>query len=155
MKRWSAIVLAIILILIAVIANGEEVWVLCQPDSYVNVRVNPSKNAQVIGRIDCGDQLETDGKEKDGWLHLVGLSLEESDGWIKKGYVTYYEPVFPENRTFFVCSRSRVACRKTINGNIRKWLYNGDDVLVYCYSDWAVTNKGFVMMDYLEEVVYE
>ena len=126
-----------------------EAWVICQPDDYINVRMNPSKRSQPVGYAEAGDKIMTDMKVKNGFLRCYGIG-EMGVGWIHKGYVIYDEP---ERIDRMACSisRGRVACRRWIKGNVRAWLKNCDDVLVYWWSfDWCVTNKGFVQTKYLE-----
>ena len=126
-----------------------EAWVICQPDDYINIRMSPDKHSQPVGYAEAGDPIMTDGKVKNGFIRVYGIG-EMGVGWIHKGYVIYDEP---ERIDRMACSisRGRVACRRWINGKIRTWLKNCDDVLVYWWSfDWCVTNKGFVKTQYLE-----
>lgn len=126
-------------------------WVLCKPDSYVNIREKPSGKSAVLGRYESGTALYTDGIQENGYIHLVHLSLEAEEGWIHKGYVVYGEPE-EKNAVFRIRSNGRVAARKNIDGKRRRWLKNGDRVKVYRASRaWAVTSKGFIQTKYLEE----
>ena len=125
-------------------------WVLCQPDSYVNVRAKPSKKAEVIGYMDVGMKLKTDGKTKHGYLHVIDMSLEQTDGWIHTGYIVYSEPK-ELNTTAKIVSYGRVKARKCVDGARRCWLQSGSTLTVYWMcGEWGVTSKGFVMRDYLE-----
>lgn len=126
-----------------------EAWVICQPNDYVNVRMNPSKRSQPVGYAEGGDSIMTDGFVQHGFLRIYGIG-EMGVGWIHKGYVVYDEPEKVE-RTACSVSRGRVACRRYIKGKIRKWLKNLDEVKVYWISDeWCVTSEGFVKTQYLE-----
>jgi len=126
-----------------------EAWVICQPGDYVNVRMNPSKRSQVVGFVDGGDRIMLDGTSRNGFLRCYGIG-ELGVGWIHKGFVVYDEPVRTQSVAYSV-SKARVACRRWVNGKIRKWLKNLDEVTVYWISDeWCVTNKGFVKTEYLE-----
>ena len=162
LPRWSLwkIILFSLLIIAVVLLSAyfmtrarseESVWVLCQPDSWVNVRATPSKHSNEIGRMECGDSAYTDGKTKNGYLHLVNLSFEEDEGWIKKGYIVYDEPYRPVIYDTTVDSKGRVAARKTIKGNRRCWLNDGQNIKVYmASSEWCVTNKGFVKTQFID-----
>ena len=126
-----------------------EAWVICQPDDYVNVRMNPSRKSQAVGYAEAGDPVMTDGKTKNGFIRIYGIG-EMGEGWIHSGYVVFDRP---ERIDRMACSISggRVACRKWIKGKVRTWLKNCDEVKVYWFSEeWCVTNKGFVKTKYLE-----
>ena len=146
---------AISMIFIAVLMSSSSaetisVWVMCQPKDYINVRESPSRKSSIAGRFDPGDELSTDGKTKNNYLH-INTSLEDKDAWIHSGYVVYDEPVFLGGRLATVVSNGRLAARKYIGGKVRKWLYNGDELKVYYMSEeWSVTNKGFVKTQYIE-----
>ena len=146
-----ALILTVVLMFLAQIslAGADSVFILCQPDSWVNVRNSPNRQGTVIGRFEIGDELETDGRMKHGFLHLVNLSLEDTEGWIHAGFVTEYPVKVYQVKTEIV-SRGRVACRRAINGTRRKWLKDGMKITVYAYStEWAVTDRGFVKTDYI------
>lgn len=129
----------------------EEVWVLCQPESCVNLRAKPQKGAEIFGGAMCGSSLWTDGKEKGSWLHVVDLPAEESQGWISSRYVVYDKPA-EVNREMVVRAEGRVACRKWIGGDVSGWVYDGDRVTVYWKSaDWAVTSRGYIRTQFINE----
>lgn len=142
-------VLCVLLLLILPACGlADEYYIICQPDSYVNVRIAPNKNAAVIGRYELGQMVKTDGKKKNGFVHLTDLSLENSDGWVSAGFITGEMTIDTQTARI---GRDRVACRRSIKGNRRKWLQKGDIVTVFAWSDdWAVTNQGFVMTEFLE-----
>jgi hypothetical protein len=122
---------------------------MCQPDSYVNIRSKPNGKSQIEGYALCGYDLETDGKMKNGFLHVY-TSVEAGEGWIANGYVVWDEPT-EVNEWYYICSPWRVAIRRTIGGKMRKWGYNLDSLKVYWISDeWSVTNEGFVKTEFLE-----
>jgi translation initiation factor IF-1 len=129
----------------------QQAWVICQPDSYVNIRERASGRSGVLGRFESGTPILTDGEEKNGFTHLVGLPLEEEEGWIHSGYIVYGEPE-EKNAHYRIRSNGRVAARRSIDGKRRRWMRNGDRVTVYRASKvWAVTNQGFIQTKYLEE----
>ena len=129
-------------------AFAEDVWVLCQPDSYVNTRPYANKKQEPNGYMECGWHAETEGKTKNGYLY-ISMSNEDGYGWIHKGYVVYSEPVIMTFETN-IYSQGRVACWRSIGGNRRCWAHEGDVVIVYAVSkEWSVTNKGFIKTKYL------
>ena len=146
-----AVVCAIAAVLESVsVAEGtaDEAYVLCT--DYVNIRSSPSRKGTAIGRFESGDVLWLDGKQKNGYLHCVNLSLEQPEGWIHKGYVVYDQPS-RINRTATITSKGRLAARKYVGGKRTRWLKPLASVKVYWWSDdWCVTNCGYVKTKYLE-----
>ena len=150
MKRLMSCILCIAILLISTVSVADTVWVLCQPDSYVNIRAVASGRSKIEGYALCGDSLETDGKTQRGFLHIYA-PIEACDGWVSLGYIVWNEP-HAVNAQYYICSPYRVAIRKTIGGERRKWAYALDELQVYWMStEWSVTNKGFVKTEYLEE----
>ena len=130
-------------------SNADTIWVMCQPDSYVNIRSKPSGRSRTEGYALCGYDLETDCKTRNGFLHVYG-SFEAGEGWISEGYIVWDEPIKVDQK-YSVCSKGRLAVRKNINGKRSRWCYTDDVLMVYWLSDeWAVTNKGFVKSEFLE-----
>lgn len=133
-------------------ANAEELYdegyVLCT--DYVNVRRKPSTKSASIGTFECGEHLYLDGKKKNGFLHCVDLMLEENEGWIHSGFVVSDKPERVWQKATIV-SKGRLAARKYVNGKRTRWLKPLASVTVYYWSDeWAVTDCGYVMTQYLE-----
>ena len=125
-----------------------KVWVLCQPDSYVNVREFAKKDSTEVAMGEPGDSFLTDMKKKNGFLHVYG-PFEAGEGWISKGYVVYEEPERIDC-CYRIDSNARVACRRTISGNRRCWAYCDDVVMVYWMTDeWCVTNLGFIKSEFI------
>lgn len=144
MKKIIAILIALLLFIGT--AFSETVYVLCQPDSFVNVRAFPKKNAQVTGWAELGDELETDGARKNGYVHVYGF---EGGAWICAGFVTE-DPVTVATVPTVIQSKGRVACRRSIKGTRRKWLSDGQKVVIYAFSDgWSITDKGFIQTRFL------
>lgn len=145
----KGIVVALLIILGVMVYHdcfADSVWVLCQPDSFVNVREFPKLKAKECGWCELGDELETDGIKRNGFIHVLGF---EGDGWIYAGYVIDEPVIVGEVRTE-IRSKGRVAARRYIKGKRRKWLKDGAEVTVYGYSDsWAVTDQGFIQTQYL------
>ena len=143
-------ILILLVLMTATTAVAETAWILCQPDSYVNVRTRASSRSEILGRCECGDEIEVDGKTKNGFVHCINLPLERNEGWISAGYVVYSQP---EKLYELVTMESdgRVACRKTINGQRRCWVKDGDMVKVFFRSEeWSVTDRGFIKTEYID-----
>ena len=152
MKKFILVFITVLLFVSS--AFAEDIWILCQPDSYVNIRPFASKKQEPCGIMECGWDAITDGTSKNGYLLVYTTSTEAGSGWIKKGYIVYSKPVVHTYKTN-IYSKGRVACWRAIGGNRRCWVKNGDCVTVYATSEeWAVTNKGFIKTKYLG-IVYE
>lgn len=156
MKKFIVIILILLVLIIDICcltARGEidECWVLCQPDSCVNIREKPKKTSTAFGEAECCDKYYTDGTIKNGYLHLVDLASETGDGWISNVYVIYDEPYKPVIQERTIISPSRVAARRTMGGKRRIWLNDGDIIHVYAISDeWCVTNQGFIKTQFID-----
>ncbi len=131
-------------------ADCTKIWVLCRDDTYVCVREKPRKTSDAFGgALNCS-MLKTDGKEKNGFLHVVDVAAEASTGWISKQYIVY-DPPEKMSQKALVVSNGRLAARKGINGKIRKWLKPMTEVtILYWSSEWCLTNYGYVQTEYLE-----
>ena len=145
MKRIVAVIWAIIA-LFGAVAYADGYFILCKPGSVVNARYYPSTRSEVVGRYDCGDYVETDGIRKNGFIHVGGF---EGGGWVAAGFVTEY-PVEIVTIQTEINANGRVACRRSIKGTRRKWLSNGQKVVIFAFADdWAITNQGFIQTRYL------
>ena len=161
--RWAFVVVEIILIVMIILwgisiyneffaaradAIQEEVWVLCTPDGCVNLREKPKGN--IFGGVMSGAKIWTDGKEKQGFLHVMELPAEKSEGWISKRYIVYDRPeeIIEARR---IRADGRVACRQWIGGKVVKWMHDGDVCTVYYSSEeWSCTEYGYIKTEYIE-----
>lgn len=136
------------------VARGEEnrlteAWVLCQPDSFVNIRSRASSRSEYAGMLLSGDQIWVDGRTKDGYAHCENMSNELGEGWVHAGYIVFEEPE-EVNKECRISSNGRVSCRRTIGGDRRCWVVDGSEVFVYQVAgEWAVTDKGFVKTEFI------
>jgi len=147
MKRLIALIL--LLLMGTAMAEGDNCWVVCQPEDYINIRKSPSRRSEITGWSVSGMGFETDWVERNGFMHIVGVT-EYGDGWISSAYLVYDEPV-GINDEAKVIGNARVACRRSIDGKRRCWLKPGSTVTVYWWStEWAVTDKGFIRSEYLD-----
>ncbi len=153
MQKVAFVALIILILSVAYIAGAEDEtkYILCNPrtDNHVAIRRSPRKGAEETGRLDCGDWFITDGKTRNGYIHLIGLT-EDGEGWVHLGYVVDDKPVI-EKCNATISGSGRVKARRYINGKKNCWLAIGDDVKIYARSEeWAVTSKGYVRTEYLE-----
>ena len=143
-----------VLLLVANVAFADNIYIFCEPQAYVNVRSQPSGIA--IGWVECGNDVSTDWeiKKRNGkeWIHVIDLAMEETEGWICTDYVST-TPIIVESRTAYACPNERVAIRKSPNGKLKRWLYNGDKTNVIAWNDeWAITTEGYVKVEFLDFV---
>lgn len=155
-------VLALILVLVIAMASyavateinrahAETVyakqWIICK--DYVLIRQWPSRRAPECGQLDPGDDIEIDGKTKDGFAHIVS----PVDGWVWAGNIVSSQPEKVECKAY-VTANKRLYCRRWVDGptvDSKPYLINGSKVHVYWMNDeWAVTNRGYVRSEWLE-----
>lgn len=146
----AILVLTLIFACFTALADDQCVFILCNPKTPVNVRRSPKISSQESGRLDFGDSVMTDGKVKNGFLHILGVT-EDMEGWIFSGYTVPDQPVKLENAWANVAASGRVMSYRWINGKKNKWVKVGTDVRVYAISEeWAVTDRGYMRTEYLE-----
>ena len=152
------IVVAVMLILLLWNAlmrtvNAEDLttgYVICQPDDFVNIRKSPKKKSDIIGWFETGEEVFLDGKEKNGYLHIVNTGLEVNEGWVSSLHVVFDEPASVECIATIV-SNGRLAARNGVDGKRTRWLKPMASVKVHYWSnEWCVTNCGYIRSEYLE-----
>ena len=158
---WRFLLYLLILILIIILMmlfidachaedDTESVWVMCSYESFVCVREKPKKSSYAFGGATCGTQLQTDGKQKGDFLHVVNVPAEESEGWISLQYIVHSEPIRIDQGATVV-SNGRLAARKGINGKVQYWLEPMSQVTIFWWTDeWCLTNKGYIATEFLE-----
>lgn len=148
------IILAGLAAVFTAVAEDKQVFIFCNPKTCVNVRRSAKKGSEVAGRLDFGDWVQTDGKKKNGFLHVIGIG-EYGEGWIFAGYVVEDQPVKLEKAWATVAASGRVMSYRWVDGLKNGWVNVCDDVQVLGWSEeWAITNKGYIRTKYLE-VWYE
>ena len=153
MHKVIAIIIVIIILLVFYAAGAEDYtqFILCDPkvENYVCIRRSPRKGSEETGRLECGDSFITDGRYKNGFIHILGMT-EYGEGWVYAGYVVDDRPVIGRcNAT--VAATGRVMTRRYIGGRKSGWVSVSADLKVYAYStEWAVTSKGYIPTKYLE-----
>ena len=145
------LLLALMLLMIGLAdyAVAEEYYVLCRPESEVNIRERPKLKSAIVACYFFGDKVVTDGREENGFVHVVDINGEVSEGWMYKGLLVEDPPVASPG-TAQVFSDGRVACRKYADGKIQKWLEDGSEVKVYAISEvWCITEHGYIKTEFL------
>lgn len=156
LRRWMVVVLIVMVFLPlmhgAMAEKEPEIrWVMCNPESYVVIREKPKKSGTECGYLLYGDDVKIDGKQRNGYWHVVDCSTEFGEGWVKGLYLVAEPPEAPDEEIYVVVSRGRLAARNGVNGERRRWLKPGTEVIVYGKtSEWAVTNLGYVKIEYLD-----
>lgn len=148
MKRIICIILAFFALFTAT-ASADGYFILCKPKSSVNARISARKRAETVGWYDCGDYVETDGKTRNGFAHIVNCSLEVNEAWISMRYLVKDKPVICEIKTVIIGS-GRVAARGWVNGRRIAWLKPGQEVTVFAITEeWCVTDRGYIRTEFL------
>lgn len=131
-------------------SKADDAWVLCQPDSYVNVRSNPKATASITGRLYAGDRVCLEGRTRNGYIHVSGVASEAGEGWVSEGFLVQNMPE-EDGHIYRIEASGRVACRRGIDGTRRRWLRTDDVLMVYMRSDeWCLTSQGFVQTEYID-----
>ena len=147
MKRALLLIGLFVTILNGAMAADAK-WAICK--TYVNVRQEPSTKSEIIGRLYCGDGVQTE-EQKNGWIYCIDLPFEFSHGWVCTGYLTDDCPVYTDSR-YQVTGNGRVALRKEVSGKIVGWVRPGDVLKIqWISSEWALTEKGqYIKSEFLE-----
>ena len=146
-----AIILSVLVFLIFCLiqsVRAEDAWILCQPDSWVNIREKPG-NGKKTGYLEIGQKITLDGTRRAGYAHITDANTESGEGWVSTAYIVM-DPPMVESVRAWVDADGRVACRRSIGGNRRKWLRGGDELILYASSaEWSVTSEGFIQSQYI------
>ena len=165
-EQKEKIAFYVILIILAIVIGGwlgmksgqaaadrpATAWILCRPGTQVNARRTPDGGGQIVGYLEVGDEILTDGVSAEGYIRALNIG-EYGEAWIWCGYIVTEKPV--EVFEQYCCvAKNRVAVRRWCDGpqvEGRKWLRNGDDVTVFHMADgWACTNIGYIRSEWLE-----
>ena len=92
------IIILVAAIIILSLGQAEDYYILCRPGGNVNVRVRPDKTSPVVGWVEFGRCVHTDGKERNGFMHVTDLAAETTEGWVYAGYLVYDLPRDEEYR---------------------------------------------------------
>ena len=130
-------------------AFADEYYVLCRPGAEVNVRQKAKLKSPIVACVFFADRIESDGKEENGFVHVVNIKAETDSGWIYKGLLSADEPIATSGKAQ-VFGAERVACRKYAGGKVKRWAYEGENVELYAISEeWCVTEHGYIMTRFL------
>ena len=156
MKKLLAIIIVLSAFFACFTAFADEyrVFILFNPKKPVIVREIPKKVADEACRLDFGDDVWTDGRKKNGYLHVIGIT-EAGEGWVFAGNTITDQPEKLTGARANIAANGRVMTYRWVGGKKNGWVEVGTQVTVYAISEeWAVTNKGYIRMKYLE-VWYE
>ena len=146
-------ILCVLLVVIIILGSAlaEDYYILCRPGSQVNIRKRPASGSPVVGSVEFGRVVHADGPEKNGYVHITDLAAEITEGWISAGYLVEEEPRIEKYKA--EVWGGPVVARSRIGGKAIKTLRDGKTVTVYAKTNrWAVTNRGYIMCDWLRPV---
>ena len=143
----------LIFLIVPAPASADTYYALCRPASQVNIRKEPRANSEYCGYLLAGDCVTVTDYRKDNrgrtWCKVVGLT-EYGEGWVCEAYLAGSE-VTEDGGKYTVKANGRVATYNGIAGKRTGWIKPGQTVTVLARSrTWAITNKGYVRMEYLE-----
>ena len=156
MKRFVPKFLAVLLVLMLVCASAiaDTVYALCKPGDIVNVRRFPKTKCEDVGRLDCGDPVETEWETRTDnhggkWVRVYGF---EGDAWVSARYLSNSPVTIVTCECYaYVCANGRTALRRAPNGKRTRWLNNGDMLKVLAFNDeWILTTRGYVKAECVE-----
>lgn len=149
----TAIVVAILFALpLLSLAMAEEAqptqMYVMNVTSWLNGRVEPDKDSGIEARFLLGDTVDV--YEVSGqWARVAGG--ECGYVWCSVDYLASAPPD-AEPQTYTVRSNGRVRVRETPDGDLVRWLEDGDTVQVQSWFEgWAYIGDGYVDKQYLEE----
>ena len=154
-RKIFTIILAVFLVAICIllgtmVGKAEECYILCRPGTVVNVHSKPNKGSPVTAWVECGQIINID-REKNGYAFVTGLASEIPDGWVYTGYIVDEQPVIEEYKAEIW--EGPVIARRCVNGKRICTMRDGKTVTVYAKTHtWAVTNRGFIMCDWLRRI---
>ena len=148
----AALLMILIVAMIIVVAradagNTTSAWVICKPGGLVHVRSKPGGSVQ--GSVLPGREVHTDGKTRNGYLHILDMT-EDGEGWVHLGYVVDEPPII-EKCNGTIAATGRVMSWRRIDSGKNGWLNICDQVRIYARTEeWAVTSRGYIKADWLE-----
>ena len=132
-------------------ADEDEYYIICKPSGEVNVREMPKRRSRIIACVFFGQKMKSDGKEENGFIHVIDLNAEVNEGWIYKGLLIKDQPIVDEGKAQ-IFKAKRVACRKyaDCDSEVKKWLFAGENVKILAISEeWCVTENGYIKTEFL------
>ena len=155
-KWWTLVLWSLIYIIILYLlmqcahADDHEVYVICNPESFVYIRSAPSFKSEEVARVEVGDEMITDEKKNGKWVHVY-YPCEAGEGWIYSGYLIYDEPLVYKDGLYAQTKYKKVLSRRNVNGKKRTQLKKGANLRAYVVSDeWTITDVGFIKTKYLD-----
>ena len=68
---------------------GKEMWVNCSNGKTLNLRKEPSTNARIITRLECGTKVQVDYDAGSGW---VAVSSYNWSGYVQSKFLVASKP---------------------------------------------------------------
>lgn len=154
MKKIFRIMVIILLFLILIkpaLAEGyepEEWYILCNPESYINLRTEPNKHSYAAGWAGCGDIVCPTGKTRGKWSQIYSGVDGYEYLWVITNYIV---PDQPERVTgYVVTTADRVYIRKTPGGDPNGRVKKGTRIRAYAASnEWICTNHGYISTEFV------
>lgn len=161
MRRIVSVLMALTIIFgIMALAAAEEIWEdeeevisVLVTATRLNGRAKPRKSSRVEAIFDYGDTLYPTGKwsKNHEWIEVEGG--ETGTVWVSIQYVT--EEMRPREMRNAIVGRIKIR-KKPINGKLAGYLGEDKTVMIdRILLGWGHCEKGWINMDYLEEVIYE
>jgi len=96
MKKLMTIALVVMMLLGLMVpvfasASGDAMWVNCPNGKTLNLRVEPSKSARVLKKLECGTKVELIpySNPTDGW---TCVRANGTDGWVMTKFLVSSKP---------------------------------------------------------------
>lgn len=150
LKVFLATLLVLAILMATGVVKAETLQVNVRKGSILNGRVEPSTRAEKMCRFEKGDEL-TVLDMKDGWAKV------DEGGDAEYNYVSWDYLSGGEGwpKTYRVSSDGRVKVRKnpSTDAKVVDYVKDGKKLTVFfIYDGFAKTKRGFISVDYLEEV---
>lgn len=125
-----------------------ECYILCNPETYINIRTEPNKHSIAGGWAGCGDSVYPTGKTKGKWSQIVSTFDGYDYLWVITDYIV---PDQPERITGYVITTAdKVHIRKTPGGDSNGRVKKGTRIRAYARShDWICTNRGYISTEFV------
>lgn len=154
----TALIFALMILCMLVVscAHAEDtgqptdMYVLVPDGEILMVRYNPKPHADIVLKLNRGDNVKVYGISDDGW---ADISRAGDPGYCRIEFLTSKPPEEPAD---YITTAGKVNVRKVPGGTRVRKLGNGETVSVIGWvtdadgTEWADVGDGFVMKKYLE-----
>lgn len=157
MKKFLAFVMALVFVTgaFSLASANMKMHVLCDPNSYVNIRKDPNSKAYIMGKLYAMDDVTVIASRTVGnttW-YQIDVFLESGNvGWVSGGFLVYDEiSYYKTGVEAKIKAKGGVHSRKSIDGKIRSKIKDRSTVQVFLYSnEWCVTNRGYIKTKFID-----